>query len=115
LSLVAIEHDQVVGHIAFSPLKVESEDSSFQTIVSLLESNSDYINDEALSSVRSFVSEHDSELEDFGIDELALAVSKNLSGIKKAFGGIYGLRTQVATIMFHLTCCNKYCRAFYRI
>ena len=32
LSLVAIEHDQIVGHIAFSPVTVESEDSSFQAL-----------------------------------------------------------------------------------
>ena len=32
LSLVAIEHDEIVGHIAFSPVTVESENSSFQAM-----------------------------------------------------------------------------------
>ena len=32
LSLVAVEHDQIVGHIAFSPVTVESETSSFQAL-----------------------------------------------------------------------------------
>ena len=32
LSLVAIQDDRIVGHIAFSPVKVESERSSFEAI-----------------------------------------------------------------------------------
>jgi putative acetyltransferase len=32
LSLVAVEHDQIVGHIAFSPVTVETETSSFQAL-----------------------------------------------------------------------------------
>ena len=32
LSLAAVEHDQIVGHIAFSPVMVESESSSFQAL-----------------------------------------------------------------------------------
>lgn len=32
LSLVAVEHDQIVGHIAFSPVTVESGTSSFQAV-----------------------------------------------------------------------------------
>jgi len=32
LSLVAVEDDKIVGHIAFSPVKVESERSSFEAI-----------------------------------------------------------------------------------
>lgn len=32
LSLVAVELDQIVGHIAFSPVTVESETSSFQAL-----------------------------------------------------------------------------------
>lgn len=32
VSLVAIEDNRVVGHIAFSPVKVESESSSFEVI-----------------------------------------------------------------------------------
>ncbi len=32
LSLVAVQADQIVGHILFSPVSVESEDSSFEAI-----------------------------------------------------------------------------------
>ncbi len=32
LSLVAIQDDMTIGHIAFSPVKVESERSSFEAI-----------------------------------------------------------------------------------
>jgi len=32
LSLVSIQDNEIIGHIAFSPVKVESEDSSFEAI-----------------------------------------------------------------------------------
>jgi flagellar hook-associated protein 2 len=81
--------------------------SEVNSLMSFLEGNSDYINDKVLSSVNSFITDHESELEGFGIvrgedgtleidtDKLTLAVSDNLAGIKEAFGGFDGLGVQI--------------------
>lgn len=80
--------------------------SEVNSFIDFLEANSDYIKDEVLSSMNSFITDHKMELESFGItpdedgalvidtDKLATAVSDNLSGIKKTFGGLDGLAVQ---------------------
>jgi len=80
--------------------------SGVNSLIDLLENNSEYIKDEVLSSVNSFIADHKNELESFGITigddrklevdatKLAEAVSDNLSGIKEAFGGFDGLSVQ---------------------
>ena len=103
-----------VGDAALTVAPDENEiKNSISTLVSevnsltdLLENNSEYIKDEVLSSVNSFIADHKSELESFGITigddrklkvdvtKLAEAVSDNLSGIKEAFGGFDGLSVQ---------------------
>ncbi|NVL89723.1 MAG: flagellar filament capping protein FliD [Desulfobacterales bacterium] len=81
--------------------------SAVNSIIDFLETNCDYIEDEVLSSVNSFVTEHKSELESFGVTieedgklvvdtyNLATAVNDDLSGIKDAFAGFDGLAVQV--------------------
>ena len=80
--------------------------SEVNSFIDFLEANSDYIKDEVLSSMNSFITDHKMELESLGItpdedgtlvidtDKLATAVSDNLSGIKKTFGGLDGLAVQ---------------------
>jgi len=80
--------------------------SEVNSFIDFLEANSDYIKDEVLSSMNSFITDHKMELESLGItpdedgklvidtDKLATAVSDNLLGIKKTFGGLDGLAVQ---------------------
>lgn len=77
--------------------------------------NSDYIEEDVLSSVNSFISDHRMALESFGItrgddgkleidsDALATAVSENLSGVKDAFGGFDGLAVRVHNYASHIS------------
>ena len=89
--------------------------SGVNSLIDLLESNSEYIKDEVLSSVNSFIADHKSELESFGITigdgkrleidatQLAEAVSGNLSGIKEAFGGFDGFSVQTGNYASRIT------------
>lgn len=81
--------------------------SGLNSYLDFLENNSDYIKDDVLSSANSFIDDHKSELESFGITlnengrleldgtKLAQAVDQNLSGIEEAFGGFDGLAVQL--------------------
>lgn len=81
--------------------------SEVNSFIDFLESNSDYIKDEVLSSINSFITDHETEMESFGItqgedgnlvidaDKLTTAVSDNLSNIKDAFSGLDGLAVQM--------------------
>jgi len=81
--------------------------SEMNSLVNLLQTNSDYIEDEVLSSINSFINDHQRELESFGItqaedgtlqvdtDKLATAVDENMAEIKEAFGGLDGLAVQL--------------------
>lgn len=81
--------------------------SEVNSFIDFLENNSDYIKDEVLSSINSYISEHKGELESFGItqgkdgklevdtDKLATAASQNMAEIKEAFGGFDGLAVQM--------------------
>lgn len=81
--------------------------SEINSFIDFNKDNSDYIKEDVLSSVNSFIAGHKTELESFGItqgedgkleidsDELASAVSQNLSGIKAAFGGFDGLAVEI--------------------
>lgn len=81
--------------------------SEVNSFVDFLKTNDDYINDEVLSSVNSFINDHKGELESFGItqgeedklevdtDKLAMATSQNMTEIKEAFSGFDGLAVQM--------------------
>jgi len=81
--------------------------SEVNSFIDTLENNSDYIKDEVLSSINSFINNQKTELESFGIiqqedgkleidiDQLALAASQGMAEIKEAFGGFDGLAMQV--------------------
>jgi len=81
--------------------------SEVNSFVDFLKTNNDYINDEVLSSVNSFINDHKGELESFGItqgeedklevdtDKLAMATSQNMTEIKEAFSGFDGLAVQM--------------------
>jgi len=81
--------------------------SEVNSFVDFLGNNKDYIKEEVLSSVNSFINDHKRELESLGItqiedgrleidnEKLALAVSKNNSDIEDAFGGFDGFGVQL--------------------
>jgi flagellar hook-associated protein 2 len=81
--------------------------SEVNSFIDLLQKNSDYINDEVLSSVNSYINDHQGELESFGItraedgtlevdtDKLTTAMNQNMAEIKEAFGGFDGLAVQL--------------------
>lgn len=81
--------------------------SEVNSFVDFLKTNDDYINDDVLSSVNSFINDHKGELESFGItqgeedklevdtDKLAMATSQNMTEIKEAFSGFDGLAVQM--------------------
>jgi len=81
--------------------------SEVNSFVDFLKTNSDYIDDEVLSSINSFINDHKGELESFGIsqgeeenlevdtDKLAMATSQNMAEIKEAFSGFDGLAVQM--------------------
>ena len=81
--------------------------SEVNSFIGFAEENSDYIKDEVLSTINSFVNDHKNELESFGITQaedgrlevntaqLATATSENMTGIKEAFGGFDGLAVQM--------------------
>jgi len=81
--------------------------SELNSSIDFLQNNSDYINDDVLETINSFISDHKSELESFGIqensdgileidqDKLSLALNQNLGDIKNAFSSINGLSTQI--------------------
>ena len=81
--------------------------SEVNSFINLLQTNSDYIEDEVLSSINSFINDHKGELESFGIiqaedgalevdtDKLTTAVAQNMAEIKETFGGFDGLAVQV--------------------
>jgi flagellar hook-associated protein 2 len=92
--------------------------SGFNSYLDFLENNSDYIKDEVLSSANSFIDDHKSELESFGITlsengrlklddtKLGEAVDQNLSGIKESFGGFDGLAVQLSNYTSQITSDN---------
>ena len=81
--------------------------SEVNSFIDFNNSNSDYIKEDVLSSVNSFISDHRIELESLGItqgedgkleidsDKLTAAVNQNLSGIKEVFGGFDGLAVEI--------------------
>ena len=81
--------------------------SELNSSIDFLQNNSDYINGDVLETINSFISDHKSELESFGIevnsdgileidqDKLSLALNQNLGDIKNAFSGIDGLSIQI--------------------
>jgi flagellar hook-associated protein 2 len=92
--------------------------SGLNGLLDFLENNSDYIKDEVLSSANSFIDDHKSELESFGITlnengrlelddtKLREAVDQNLSGIKESFGGFDGLAVQFSNYTSQITSDN---------
>ena len=98
--------------------KVEEAISGFisgiNAFTEFLENNKDYITNDVLSSVKTFVGGHLKELQSFGISEgddgrlvvdqskLGEAVSQNLSEIKQTFGGLDGLAEQIKSYTSHI-------------
>lgn len=88
--------------------------SEVNSFIDFLENNTDYIKDEVLSSINSFINDHKRELEYFGItqgedgrlevdtDKLATAAGQNLAGIKEAFSGFDGLAVQMDNYASHI-------------
>jgi len=88
--------------------------SKVNSVIDSLENNTDYIEDEVLSSINSFINNHKRELESFGItqgengrleidnDKLATAAGHNMAGIKEAFGGFDGLAVQMNNYASHI-------------
>jgi flagellar capping protein FliD len=78
------------------------------SLIDFLGANSDYISDEVLLSINSFVDGQKNELKSFGItlgeggrlevdaDQLATAVSQDMAGIKETFGGFDGLAVRLS-------------------
>ncbi len=89
--------------------------SEVNSFIDLLQKNSDYINDEVLSSLNSYINDHQGELESFGItqaedgtlevdtDKLTAAVNQNMAEIKEAFGGFDGLAVQLNNYASRIT------------
>ena len=89
--------------------------SEINAFLDFLQDNEDYIKDDVLSSVHSFVMDHKQELGSFGISEgederleideteMGDAVSQNISGIKETFGGFDGLAVQINNYASRLT------------
>lgn len=88
--------------------------SEVNSFIDSLENNSDYIKDEVLSSINSFISGHKGKLESFGItqgedgrlevdtDKLATAASQSMAEIKETFGGFDGLAVQMNNYATHI-------------
>jgi flagellar hook-associated protein 2 len=99
--------------LTVAPDEIEVKDalsafiSEINEFIEFLEQNEDYVKEDVLSSVQSFVADHKNELVTFGISEgddgrldidevqLSEAVSQNLSEVKETFGGLDGLSVQV--------------------
>jgi len=89
--------------------------SEINEFIDFLEQNEDYIKEDVLSSVQSFVVDHKKELESFGVSEgddgrldidetqLSEAVSQSLSEVKETFGGLDGLSVQVNNYASRMT------------
>ena len=81
--------------------------SEINSFIDFNKNNSEFIKEDVLSSVNSFIADHKMELESFGITrteagmldinsiELASAVSENLSDIQAAFVGFDGLAGEI--------------------
>lgn len=81
--------------------------SEVNALIGSLGKNSDYIKDEVLSTIYSFIDDHEKQLEAFGItlgedgklevdtNQLATAAGQDMAGIKEAFGGFDGLAVQM--------------------
>jgi len=92
--------------------------SGLNSLLDFLENNSGYIKDEVLASANSFIDDHQSELESFGITlsedgrlevddtKLGEAVDQNLSGIKESFGSFDGLAVQLSNYTSRITSGN---------
>jgi len=88
--------------------------SEVNSIIDSLQANSDYIKDEILSSIHSFINDHKGDLESFGItqgedgtlevdtDKLTTAAGQNMAEIKQAFGGFDGLAVQMNNYVSHI-------------
>ena len=89
--------------------------SEINEFIDFLEQKEDYIKEDVLSSVQSFVVDHKKELESFGISEgddgrldideiqLSEVVSQSLSEVKETFGGLDGLSVQVNNYALRVT------------
>ncbi len=89
--------------------------SGLNSFLDFLENNNAYIKDEVLLSANSFIDDHKSELESFGITlsedgrlelddtKLGEAVNQNLSGVKETFGGFDGLAVQFSNYTSRMT------------
>ena len=89
--------------------------SEINSFIDFNKNNSDYIKEDVLSSINSFISGHRMALESLGItqgedgkleidsDKLAAAVNQNLSGIKEVFGGFDGLAVEVNSYASHIS------------
>jgi flagellar hook-associated protein 2 len=94
--------------------------SEINALVGFLESNSDYIKDEVLSSVNAYIDDHHSKLESFGITlgddgklgidntKLTEAIDQNPAGIKETFAGFDGLAVQFYNYASRITTDNPF-------
>ncbi len=94
--------------------------SEINALVGFLESNSDYIKDEVLSSVNAYIDDHHSKLETFGITlgddgklgidntKLTEAIDQNPAGIKETFAGFDGLAVQFNNYASRITTDNPF-------
>lgn len=94
--------------------------SEINALVGFLESNSDYIKDEVLSSVNTYIDDHHSKLETFGITlgddgklgidntKLMEAIDQNPAGIKETFAGFDGLAVQFNNYASRITTDNPF-------
>ena len=81
--------------------------SELNSSIDFLQNNSDYINGDVLETINSFISDHKSELESFGIqknsdgkleidqEKLSEAIAQNFGGIKDTFAGVNGFSIQI--------------------
>ena len=81
--------------------------SELNSSIDFLQNNGDYINDDVLETINSFISDHKSELESFGIqknsdgkleidqEKLSEAIAQNFGGIKDTFAGVNGFSIQI--------------------
>ncbi|MFC1824483.1 flagellar filament capping protein FliD [Thermodesulfobacteriota bacterium] len=89
--------------------------SEINSFIDFNKNNGDYIKEDVLSSVNSFISGHRIELESMGItqdevgkleidsEKLTAAVNQNLSGIKEVFGGFDGLAVEINSYASHVS------------
>lgn len=88
---------------------VSSLVSGINSFRKFLTEKSDYVKDEVLKEIDSFISDHKNEFQSFGItqaesgelqidnDKLSAAIAGNMSGLKQAFGGFDGFAVQVSS------------------